>query len=33
MALVTVNDDETDDPRSKPRWAAGEKMNAVLRLL
>ena len=33
MALVTVNDDETDDPRSKPRWSAGKKLDVVLRLL
>ena len=33
MALVTVNDDEGEDFRSKPRWSAGKKMDAVLRLL
>ncbi len=33
MALVTVNDDDTDDPRSKPRWSAGKKLDVVLRLL
>ncbi len=33
MALVTVNDDDTEDFRSKPRWSAGKKMDAVLRLL
>ena len=33
MALVTVNDDETDDGRSKPRWSAGKKLDVVLRLL
>ena len=33
MALVTVHDDDTDDPRSKPRWSAGKKLDVVLRLL
>ena len=33
MALVTVNDDETEDFQSRPRWSAGKKMDAVLRLL
>ena len=33
MALMTVNDDDTEDFRSKPRWSAGKKMDAVLRLL
>ena len=33
MALVTVNDDETDDGRSKPRWSAGKKLDVVRRLL
>ncbi len=33
MALVTVNEDETDDGRSKPRWLAGKKLDVVLRLL
>lgn len=33
MALMTVNDDDTDDPRSKPRWSAGKKLDVVLRLL
>ena len=33
MALVTVSDDEGEDFRSKPRWSAGKKMDAVLRLL
>jgi transposase len=33
MALMTVNDDDTEDPRSKPRWSAGKKLDVVLRLL
>ena len=33
MALVTVNDDEGGDFRSKLRWSAGNKMDVVLRLL
>ena len=33
MALMTVNDDESDDFHTKPRWSAGKKMDAVLRLL
>ena len=33
MALVTVNGDEGEDLRSKPRWSAGKKMDVVLRLL
>jgi len=33
MALVTVNDDETEDGRSTPRWSAGKKLDVVLRLL
>jgi hypothetical protein len=33
LALVTVNDDEGEGFRSKPRWSAGKKMDAVLRLL
>jgi hypothetical protein len=33
MALMTVNDDDTEDPRSKPRWSAGKKLDLVLRLL
>ena len=33
MALMTVNDDDTDDPRGKPRWSAGKKLDVVLRLL
>jgi transposase len=33
MALVTVNDDDTEDPRSKPRWSAGKQLDVVLRLL
>ena len=33
MALMTVNDDDTNDPRSKPRWSAGKKLDVVLRLL
>ena len=32
MALVTVNDDDSEDFRSEPRWSAGKKMDAVLRL-
>ena len=26
MELVTANNDETEDFRSKPRWCAGKKM-------
>jgi hypothetical protein len=33
MALMTVNDDDTENPRSKPRWSAGKKLDVVLRLL
>jgi hypothetical protein len=33
MALMTVNDDETEDGRSKPRWSSGKKFDVVLRLL
>lgn len=33
MALMTVNDDETEDGRSKARWSAGKKLDVVLRLL
>jgi transposase-like protein len=33
LALVKVNDDDGEDYRSKPRWSAGKKMDAVLRLL
>jgi transposase-like protein len=33
MALMTVNDADTGDPRSKPRWSAGKKQDVVLRLL
>ena len=33
MALMTVNDDEAEDGRSKPRWSAGKKLDVVLRLL
>ncbi len=33
MALMTVNDDDSEDFRSKPRWSAGKKLDAVLRLL
>ncbi len=33
MALVTVNDDETEDGRSNLPWLAGEKLDVVLRLL
>ena len=33
MALMTVNDDETEDARSKPRWSAGKKLDVALRLL
>ena len=33
MALVTVNDDETEDFRSKPRWSASRKLDVVMRLL
>ena len=32
MALMSVNDD-AEDFRSRPRWSAAEKMDAVLRLL
>jgi len=32
MALMTVNDDDTDDFRSKPRWSARKKLDVVLRL-
>lgn len=33
MALMTVDDEETRDFRSSPRWSAGKKMDVVLRLL
>jgi transposase len=33
MALMTVNNEEAGDFRSKPRWSAGRKMDVVLRLL
>ena len=33
MALMSVNDEQREDPRSKPRWSAGKKMDVVLRLL
>jgi transposase len=33
MALVTVNDDETEDFRTKPRWSANRKLDVVMRLL
>ena len=33
MALMTVNDEGTEDFRSKARWSAGEKLDVVLRLL
>ena len=33
MALMTVNNEEAGDFRSKPRWSAGRKMDLVLRLL
>ncbi len=33
MALVTVNEGETEDGRSKPRWSAAKKLDVVLRLL
>ena len=32
MALMTVNDDDTEDARSKPDWSAGKKLDVVLRL-
>jgi hypothetical protein len=37
MAVMTVNNEnqheQTGDYRSRPRWSAGKKMEAVLRLL
>jgi transposase-like protein len=33
MALMTVNNEETGDFRSKPRWSANRKLDVVLRLL
>jgi hypothetical protein len=33
MALMTVNNEEAGDFRSKPRWSAGRKMDVGLRLL
>jgi len=33
MALMTVNNEETGDFRSKPRWSANKKLDAVMRLL
>jgi transposase len=33
MALMTVNNEEAGDFRSKCRWSAGRKMDVVLRLL
>jgi transposase-like protein len=33
MALVTVNNDATEDYRSKPRWSASRKLDVVMRLL
>lgn len=33
MALVTVDNDDKNDFRSKPRWSAGKKLDVVLRLL
>jgi transposase len=33
MALMTVNDEQSRDFRSSPRWSANKKMDVVLRLL
>lgn len=33
MVLVTVDNDETGDFRSRPRWSANRKVDVVLRLL
>ncbi|MBO0887396.1 MAG: transposase [Acidimicrobiales bacterium] len=33
MALVTVNNDDKGEFRSKPRWSAAKKQEVVLRLL
>ena len=33
MALITVDNEGTEDLRSKPRWPVGRKMEVVLRLL
>ena len=33
MALMTVDNNEAGDFRSKPRWSAGRKTDVVLRLL
>jgi len=33
MALVTVDDENKGDYRSKPRWSASRKLDVVLRLL
>lgn len=30
---MTVNDDQAEDGRSRPRWSAGKKLDVVLRLL
>jgi transposase len=33
MALMTVDSEETGEFRSKPRWSANKKLDAVIRLL
>ena len=33
MALMTANNEESGDFRSKPRWSANRKLDVVLRLL
>jgi hypothetical protein len=33
MALTTVDNEDRDDFRDKPRWSAGNKQDVVLRLL
>jgi len=33
MTLMTVKDDGSEDFRSRPRWSANKKMDAVMRLL
>lgn len=33
MALMSVNDESSDDFRARPRWSAGKKLDVVLRLL
>jgi len=32
LAFRTVNGDDTEDPRSNPRWSAGQKLDVVAAL-